>query len=146
MEDWVNFPAGYISLVCRFIADCEPRMVNSFIRRILRPSFCFCSKPLALIISHHALERAAGLGHRTNRRSPASKTGIRAGKKLRLSRPARSAFTLVASPGCRAQGARRKRQTTRQVAGRGHHHRETGNLFGVVSPVGSENPIVLGER
>jgi hypothetical protein len=35
-------------------------MVILFIRGILRPSYCFCFKPFASLISHHALEKAAG--------------------------------------------------------------------------------------
>src|ERR1022692_1384982 len=71
-------------------------MVKIFIRRILWQIFCLGFKPFTLLISHHALEKAAGLGHRTSRRSPASETGIRAGRKPRLPRPARPTFTSLA--------------------------------------------------
>ena len=66
-------------------SQCNPpalcgRMVNLFIRTILRPSFCLCFKPFASLTSQHALEKAAGFGYWSKRRSTAPETGIRAGR------------------------------------------------------------------
>jgi hypothetical protein len=41
-------------------------MVKKIIRRILVLPFCLCFNLFAGLISHDALEKAAGLGHRTN--------------------------------------------------------------------------------
>jgi hypothetical protein len=61
-------------------------MVKPFIRRISQLLFCLCFKPFAELISHHALEKAPGLGYRTDRSGPEPETGIRAGGKPGLPR------------------------------------------------------------
>src|ERR1039457_6251995 len=56
---------------------------------ILRLAFCLCFSPLVLLISEHVLEKTAGLGHLSNRPSPAPEIGVCAGRKPSLPRPAR---------------------------------------------------------
>src|ERR1017187_913951 len=81
-------------------------------------AFCLCFSPLVLLISEHVLEKTAGLGHLSNRRSPAPAIGACAGRKPRLPHPARPAFTSLASPGCLAQGPCRESQTIGQPFGK----------------------------
>jgi hypothetical protein len=50
------------------------RVVKILIRRISLPAFRLGVGPFALLISAHALEKTAGLGYWTNRRSLAPET------------------------------------------------------------------------